>query len=125
MKRVRGGLVEVEFIVQTLQLLHAPSHPDVLDANTFEAVEKLAAAGILPRAEESLLRQASLLYQRVTQVLRLCVSGPYDPAASPSGLNRIIASASETPDIATAESLLAETQARVALLFDKKIGEAG
>ena len=31
------------------------------------------AAGILTRGEESLLRQASLLYQRVTQVLRLCV----------------------------------------------------
>jgi len=124
-KRARGGLVEVEFIAQTLQLLHAAQAPQILDTNTFEAVEKLAAASILTRGEESLLRQASLLYQRVTQVLRLCVTGQYDPAHSPAGLNRIVASATETPDIAAAESLLAETQTRVAALFDEKIGAAG
>ncbi|MFT3989756.1 bifunctional [glutamine synthetase] adenylyltransferase/[glutamine synthetase]-adenylyl-L-tyrosine phosphorylase [Aestuariivirga sp.] len=124
-KRTRGGLVEVEFIAQTLQLIHAAKHPDILDTNTFEAVEKLAAAGILRRGEESLLRQASLLYQRVTQVLRLCVTGQYDPAQSPAGLNRIVASATETPDIAAAELLLAETQSRAAALFDEKIGAVG
>ena len=33
-KRVRGGLVELEFIAQTLQLIHAARHPEVLDTNT-------------------------------------------------------------------------------------------
>src|SRR5207244_6758906 len=37
-KRTRGGLVEVEFIAQTLQLTHADAHPEVLDTNTLKAL---------------------------------------------------------------------------------------
>ena len=40
-KRARGGLVELEFIAQTLQLIHAARHPEVLDTNTLAALEKL------------------------------------------------------------------------------------
>jgi hypothetical protein len=44
---------------------------------------------------------------------------------SPAGLNRIVASAAAAPDIATTEALLAETQSRVAGIFDQLIGPAG
>ena len=50
-KRVRGGLVEIEFIAQTLQLLNGERDPGILDVNTARALEKLAAArGIGPVA---------------------------------------------------------------------------
>ena len=39
-----GGLVDIEFIAQTLQLVHGPVRPDVLDTNTIAALEKLRAA---------------------------------------------------------------------------------
>ena len=45
-KRTRGGLVELEFIAQTLQLIHAPAHPGVLDTNTLGALEKLTSTGV-------------------------------------------------------------------------------
>jgi glutamate-ammonia-ligase adenylyltransferase len=121
-KRVRGGLVEVEFVVQTLQLLHASAHPEVLDTNTLAALENLGRAGCIRRGDGEALRAASMLYHRLTQVLRLCVGHTYNPAHSPAGLNRIVASATGSPDIATAESLLQDTQARVAALFDEIIG---
>jgi glutamate-ammonia-ligase adenylyltransferase len=124
-KRVRGGLVEVEFIAQTLQLIYAPHNLGVLDTNTLACLTKLMAAGLLPQADGEVLRQACELYHRLTQVLRLCVSEAYDPAASPAGLNRIVASAAACPDVATAESLLADTQSQVASLFDRLIGPAG
>ena len=124
-KRERGGLVEIEFIAQTLQLLHAPEEPGVLDTNTLAALAKLVAAGFLPAATGDVLRQACQLYQRLTQVLRLCVSEAFDPKASPAGLNRIVASAAGTPDIVSAESLLIDTQTEVAELFDTLIGPAG
>ena len=44
-KRARGGLVELEFIAQTLQLIHAHAHPHVLDTNTLAALQKLHAGG--------------------------------------------------------------------------------
>jgi [glutamine synthetase] adenylyltransferase / [glutamine synthetase]-adenylyl-L-tyrosine phosphorylase len=121
-KRARGGLVELEFIAQTLQLLHAPQHPEVLDTNTLAALGKLHAAGLLDAVAYLSLIAAGLLYHRLTQVLRLCVDGPYEPAASLPALNQLVASAAGTPDIASAEALLADTQAEVALLFDRLVG---
>ncbi len=47
LKQVRGGLVDVEFIAQYLQLVHAGTHPEVLDQNTIEAYRKLRDAGLL------------------------------------------------------------------------------
>lgn len=121
-KRARGGLVELEFIAQTLQLLHAPERPGVLDTNTLAALEKLAQAGVLDGADHAALKEAGLLYHRLTQVLRLCVDGAYEPATSLPALNQLVASAAESPGLPAAEALLAETQARVAGLFDRLVG---
>ena len=122
-KRARGGLVELEFIAQTLQLLHAPAHPQVLDTNTLGALDKLVGAGLLDAATHTELREAGLLYHRLTQVLRLCVDGPYEPEKSLPALNQLVASAAASPDIPTAEALLADTQALVAAHFDRLIGK--
>ncbi len=121
-KRARGGLVEVEFIAQYLQLVHAASHPGILDSNTHAALSKLAAAGLIAGVIATELKEAGLLYHRITQVLRLCVAGSYDPAASPAGLNQMVASAAILPDIKSAEALLSDTQQRVAAIFDEIIG---
>ena len=124
-KRARGGLVEIEFIAQTLQLIHAAAYPGILDTNTLRALNRLVAAELLPNAMGDVLVHACQLYQRLTQVLRLCVTGAYEPEGSPSGLNRIVASAAACPDIASAEALLVETEAEVVRLFDALIGPAG
>ena len=47
LKQVRGGLVDLEFIAQYLQLVHGPAHPRILSQNTVEASEYLAGAGVL------------------------------------------------------------------------------
>ncbi len=121
-KRVRGGLVELEFIVQTLLLLHAPARPEVLDTNTLNALTKLATAGLIEPGQAEALKQAGELYHRLTQVLRLCVDGPYDPRKSLPALNQLVASAATCPGIPTAESLLADSQTRVAAIFNAIIG---
>ena len=124
-KRARGGLVEVEFIAQFLQLIHAQRHPEILDTNTHAALGKLAAAGFLEAGVAGELKEACLLYHRITQVLRLCVTGAYDPAKSPAGLNQLVARAAGVPDIRAADSLVNDTQKRVAGLFDELIGPVG
>lgn len=122
-KRVRGGLVEVEFIAQFLQIAHAARFPAVLSTNTADCLERLARQGVLNAEPHRQLLDACRLYQRLTQILRLCVQGPYAPKSSPQGLNALIAKAAGMPDIPTAEALLAETQARVAAIFNGIIGE--
>jgi len=121
-KRNRGGLVELEFITQTLQLIHAPANPAILDTNTLSALEKIATAGHLaPQVAED-LKQAGQLYHKLTQVLRLCVDGPYDPRKALPALNQLVANAAACPDIATTEALLTDRQAQVAAIFDSVVG---
>jgi [glutamine synthetase] adenylyltransferase / [glutamine synthetase]-adenylyl-L-tyrosine phosphorylase len=121
-KRTRGGLVEVEFIAQHLQLLHANATPDVLSTNTLEALDRLTGAGHLALSTSQELKAASTLYHRLTQVLRLCAADQFDPEVSPKGLNALVARAAELPDIAASEALLEDTQSRVAAIFDDIIG---
>jgi glutamate-ammonia-ligase adenylyltransferase len=124
-KRVRGGLVEIEFIAQFLQLIHAAQNPAILDTNTHAALTKLGVAGFIDSGVVHDLKEACLLYHRITQVLRLCVSGTYDPAKSPAGLNQMVASAAIVPDVKSVESLLIDTQTRISGLFDGIIGPVG
>jgi glutamate-ammonia-ligase adenylyltransferase len=56
LKRGRGGIMDVEFLVQGLQLAHGKEHPEILTANTAEGLQSLMAAGILePRHGSELL----------------------------------------------------------------------
>ena len=121
-KRVRGGLVELEFIAQYLQLVHAPAAPAILQTNTADAYLALKQHGFIDPATGTQLWDALQLYNRLTQLLRLCLTGPYDPAHSRPGLDRAIATAAATPTVAAAEDLLHAHQLRVALLFDRLVG---
>jgi [glutamine synthetase] adenylyltransferase / [glutamine synthetase]-adenylyl-L-tyrosine phosphorylase len=121
-KRQRGGLVEVEFIAQTLQLLHAAQFPDALHTNTREALQALAERGVLARNDHEVLGSAVRLYQRLTQIIRLCSSDEYVPANALPGLNRLIVSASQSPDLASLEAQLGDQQREVAAVFDRIIG---
>ncbi len=118
LKQVRGGLVDIEFIAQFLQLAHAHTHPEVLDQNTIGALRKLAAAGLLSAPHADVLIPAAILVHNLTEVLRLCLDGPFDPAKAPDGLRELLTRAGDAPDFARLEAALRATLAEVAGLFD-------
>jgi glutamate-ammonia-ligase adenylyltransferase len=119
LKQVRGGLVDVEFIAQFLQLLHAAEHPDVLDQNTVAALEKLSARGLLAPAHAEVLVPAARLYNDLTQLLRLCIDGVFAPATAPDGFKAVLARAGGLPDFPRLEAELRRTLGEVAVLFDE------
>ena len=123
LKQTRGGLVEIEFISQMLQIIHAHGHPNILQTNTGLALAGLAAEGLLAPADAEVLNQAGTLYHRLTQILRLCLSKPFDPTDAPDDLVRLIAQAAGVPDIASTEALLSETEDFVAAIFDRLVGQ--
>ena len=45
LKYVRGGLIDIEFIAQYLQLVHAHERPDILDQSTIGALGEAARGG--------------------------------------------------------------------------------
>ena len=50
-KRARGGICDIEFTVQILQIVHGRSDPEIRIASTLDAVEALAANGYIDRAD--------------------------------------------------------------------------
>ncbi len=67
----QGGLVDVEFTVQYLQLLHGREHPQVRETNTLLALEALRLEGCISPADADTLRQGYLFLRRVENRLRL------------------------------------------------------
>jgi glutamate-ammonia-ligase adenylyltransferase len=121
LKQVRGGLVDLEFIAQYLQLVHAADHPRVLSTNTLAALSALAGKGLLPAEAAETLLPAARLYHSLTHILRLCFDGPFAPDKAPDGLRRLLARAGEAPDFIRLEADLAARQAAVAGLFDELV----
>jgi glutamate-ammonia-ligase adenylyltransferase len=102
--------------------VHGAAVPDLLDPSTVRVLEKAARAGVLAADDAEVLRPAARLYHDLTQVLRLCVTGPFDPKTAGAGLLHLLARAGDVPDFATLEAHLIETQARVRKSFEGMIG---
>jgi len=113
--------VDIEFIAQYLQLSHAWAHPEILDQNSVAALEKLSAAGLLAVDASAVLIPAARLYQSLSQIMRLCLDGPFDPARAPKGLEQLLARAGDAPDLVRLEASLRETEQEVLQRFTEVV----
>ncbi len=120
-KQVRGGLVDLEFIVQYLLLVHAHAHPDILTSNTAGAIANLAERGLLPQNAAPVMMEAIYLYSAITRILRLCLNGPFEPQTAPEGLKMLLLRATHAPDLKVLQAQLRDTQAAVHALFGQLI----
>jgi glutamate-ammonia-ligase adenylyltransferase len=123
LKYVAGGLIDIEFIAQYLQLVHAHQLPDILDTSTARVLEKARALNVLAIEDAEILRPAVQLYHDLTQILRLCLPGAFDPKKAGTGLLRLLARAADVPDFATLEATLAETRSKVRESFVRILGQ--
>jgi glutamate-ammonia-ligase adenylyltransferase len=114
-----GGLVDIEFIAQILQLRHAPSNPGVLDQNTIAALEKLIRADNLAAADAEVLIAAARLEHGLTQVLRIALDGPFKAETATRGLKALLARAGDARDFSALEAELAEAEIRVRTIFSQ------
>ncbi|MGI8724513.1 MAG: bifunctional [glutamine synthetase] adenylyltransferase/[glutamine synthetase]-adenylyl-L-tyrosine phosphorylase [Methyloceanibacter sp.] len=119
LKQVRGGLVDLEFLTQFLQIVTAAKHPEVLDQNTEMALTKLSAAGALALEDAESLVLAAQLYHTLTQVLRLCLEKPFVPEEAPRALKELLARASDMPNFTTLEATLRDMLESVHRAFDR------
>ena len=122
LKHARGGLVDIEFIAQALQLVHAQTQPEVLNPNTIAALHNLHAAGILANADAALLVAAASLQHALTQVLRVALDETLKLEEATPGLKALLVAAGEAADFAALEARLFELQARVRAIFERLMG---
>ena len=81
LKHRRGGLIDLEFIVQYLMLREAAARPQVLHRAAADALRALGMAGVLEPSVAQQLSSAAALLQRVHGLLTLIgESGPRDGA---------------------------------------------
>ncbi|HEY7458053.1 MAG TPA: bifunctional [glutamine synthetase] adenylyltransferase/[glutamine synthetase]-adenylyl-L-tyrosine phosphorylase [Xanthobacteraceae bacterium] len=124
LKCAKGGLIDLEFIAQYLQLVHARARPEILDTHTGRVLEAAQAMRLFGRADGETLRAAFALYHDLTQVLRLCLAQRFEPGKAGPGLLALLARAGELPDFPRLEAYLIDTQTKVRRIFEKIVGGA-
>lgn len=123
LKFAAGGLVDIEFATQYLQLRHARDVPQILEQNTLMALERLRSADILAQGDADALLAAAKLEHALTQVLRIALDDVLDPAAASSGLKTLLARVGGSADFAALERNLFSLQFQAHAIFERVISD--
>lgn len=122
LKEAKGGLFDIEFIAQGLQLVHGMTDPSVLSVNTLAALQALAAKGCLSAEDARQLEAAARLFQNVTQVLRLTIEGEVNAADASLSLRELVARVAGYPSFDEVEQALSGIERDVRGRFEAMIG---
>ena len=110
-KYLRGGLVDLEFLAQYLQLRHLHARPEIAGTATEEVFARLAEVGLLGVSTAHRLIEASRLLRGVQGFLRLTAGADFDETQAPEGLKASLARAGGALDFASLKaSLIAAAQ---------------
>jgi len=124
-----GGLVDIEFIAQMLQLAAARGAPAVCSPNTCEALRWLAAAGRLNAKDAALLIRADRVWRTVQGMLRITVGRDAAGALSEMSLRPLLrgvaAAGVPTADLPGLRAVLDEVARDVSRVFARIIGASG
>ncbi len=116
-KHRRGGLVDVEFITQYLQLRWAHQHPEILRTNLGEALEQAGGLGLITLADADALHGAWQLWSSLQQTLRLTFQGDFREQAMTDTVRRLLAETALCADFAELKAVMAERAEQVAALY--------
>jgi glutamate-ammonia-ligase adenylyltransferase len=123
LKNRRGGLIDLEFIVQHLMLREAASSPQILRRNTALALSALGEAGMLPARAQHELGEAATLLGGVQAVLTLISDGLPAAAALPEPDAATLAHCLGAVDFARLDADITNATARVRSWYDRLIAE--
>ncbi|MCA9150362.1 MAG: bifunctional [glutamate--ammonia ligase]-adenylyl-L-tyrosine phosphorylase/[glutamate--ammonia-ligase] adenylyltransferase [Planctomycetales bacterium] len=98
LKRSAGGIVDVEFVVQMLQLKHAATSPDVLRTGTLEGLQALQERGYLVNDDAASLAESYIFLRSVEAHLRLMnTAARHDLPNDPRDLQKLAYLLNTTP----------------------------
>ncbi|MGH6877013.1 MAG: bifunctional [glutamine synthetase] adenylyltransferase/[glutamine synthetase]-adenylyl-L-tyrosine phosphorylase [Rhizomicrobium sp.] len=118
LKFAQGGLVDLEFAAQYLQLRHARELPGVLDPNTVAALERLMAAGCLGQRDANVLIGAAEIQLALLQILRISWAGDFNPEQATAGMKALLVRATAAKDFPALENRLVASQAKARAVFE-------
>ncbi|HZC15519.1 MAG TPA: glutamine-synthetase adenylyltransferase, partial [Caulobacteraceae bacterium] len=118
-----GGLVDIEFAAQYLQLTHAATGGP-LHAHTARALAAMAEAGLAAPAPLDDLIEAWRLQQDLSQLMKLAVSGAADPDSEPKGFQATLARAGHARSFAALRAKLVRARAAATRAYDNLVPAA-
>jgi len=121
-----GGLLDVEFAVQFLQLLHGASLPEVRTPSTLAALTRLAAAGVLDEVDAEILGRGYRFLRRLELRMQIVHDRPMERIPTTTverdALARRVGFGRANPGAQLADEL-ARTMAAVRRTFRKILDE--
>ena len=117
----RGGLVDVEFITQALQMLHGRQHPAIRRPNTIQAVRAIKAAGLLSSDDSDGLEDNYRFLRRVSAGLRLFGARPSDTLEPAGPIPGRLAKSLEYPSRTEFLEVYRSRTAWVRALYDRVV----
>lgn len=79
-----GGLADLEYLVQGLQINHGSEHPEVRAPNTRQALDALHAIGVLSEQDYTRLRKAHTFFRWLIDALRVVRGNASDVTLPPA-----------------------------------------
>jgi glutamate-ammonia-ligase adenylyltransferase len=122
LKNRRGGLLDLEFVVQYLMLREAAAAPEILRRGSADAIAALGAAGILPAAAVHELGDALNLLQQVSALSSLFGDRPVAGALSEPDA-AALARTSGAVDFAALDANITAATHRVRGWYERLIAE--
>jgi glutamate-ammonia-ligase adenylyltransferase len=124
-----GGLIDIEFIAQTLQLVHVHDSGFRGSQTTHVALQRLRDAGAIARPDAKLLIEAERLWRTIQGMLRMTV-GRIEVASlsEASAAPLLLAAAKAGVSAVDADDLLHKSEdiaQQVRLLFEHYVGKPG
>jgi glutamate-ammonia-ligase adenylyltransferase len=117
MKLSRGGLVDIEFVAQVLQILGAGAGGP-LNPHTAQALALLADAGLAEAGLIGDLENAWRVQQNLSQVLKLALPDSGDPAHEPPAFRALLAKAAGVDNFKMLQSMLRSKRAGARHAYD-------
>lgn len=117
LKHRPGGLIDIEFIAQTLQLAGLQAGQDVRRSSTFDALTALGEAGLLPREDAQTLCEIGRLYLGLMQLIRTAHGSGYDLAMASRGFATRLANLAGEEDLPALEDRIERHAAFVRQVF--------
>ncbi len=122
LKLARGGLMDIEFIAQTLVLSEAQSHPSLALQNTAAILSAARDEGLMEQDDVASLLDGYNLMRDLMQWQRTMVSGEFDPKAADRNFLKRLASLAGLPDFKLLDSHLKDVQAKIRAIFNRRLG---
>jgi glutamate-ammonia-ligase adenylyltransferase len=84
LKYSAGGLIDIEYAVQYLQVMHGHDHPNLRTPNTLQALAALAKEGLVSRTDGEMLRKSYIFTRILIDGLRMVRGNAKDLVLPPA-----------------------------------------